>query len=157
MSSNNTVLLHGDEVSIDCWASWRDISCGVKRWEPCRVHRACGATLQAFDRAGWTFVLFDLPMTFVSDVIELRELRVQAVVGVLSEERDRAQPLALDIDIARPFEEASINDDLAETTNYADVLQIATKVATEAPSCCSKRWPTASPARSSRMTSGSPR
>jgi dihydroneopterin aldolase len=71
------------------------------------------------------------PMTFVSDVIELRELRVQAVVGVLSEERDRAQPLALDIDIARPFEEASINDDLAETTNYADVLQIATKVATE--------------------------
>jgi FolB domain-containing protein len=71
------------------------------------------------------------PRTFVSDVIELRELRVQAVVGVLSEERDRAQPLALDIDIARPFEEASINDDLAETTNYADVLQIATKVATE--------------------------
>jgi FolB domain-containing protein len=71
------------------------------------------------------------PKTFVSDVIELRELRVQAVVGVLSEERDRAQPLALDIDIARPFEEASINDDLAETTNYADVLQIATKVATE--------------------------
>jgi dihydroneopterin aldolase len=67
----------------------------------------------------------------VSDVIELRELRVQAVVGVLSEERDRAQPLALDIDIERPFEEASLNDDLAETTNYADVLQIATKVATE--------------------------
>jgi 7,8-dihydroneopterin aldolase/epimerase/oxygenase len=71
------------------------------------------------------------PRKFVSDVIELRELRVQAVVGVLSEERDRAQPLALDIDIERPFEEASINDDLAETTNYADVLQIATKVATE--------------------------
>jgi FolB domain-containing protein len=71
------------------------------------------------------------PRKFVSDVIELRELRVQAVVGVLSEERDRAQPLSLDIDIERPFEEASINDDLAETTNYADVLQIATKVATE--------------------------
>ena len=67
----------------------------------------------------------------MNDVIELRELRVQAVVGVLSEERDRAQPLAFDIDVARPFEEASINDDLAETTNYADVLQIATKVATE--------------------------
>jgi 7,8-dihydroneopterin aldolase/epimerase/oxygenase len=67
----------------------------------------------------------------VNDVIELRELRLQAVVGVLSEERDRPQPLALDIDIARPFEEASINDDLSETTNYADVLQIVTKVATE--------------------------
>jgi dihydroneopterin aldolase len=67
----------------------------------------------------------------VNDVIELRELRVSAVVGVLSEERDRAQPLAFDIDVARPFEEASINDDLTETTNYADVLQIATKVASE--------------------------
>jgi dihydroneopterin aldolase len=68
---------------------------------------------------------------FVSDVIELRELRVQAVVGVLEEERDRAQPLALDIDVARPFEGASLHDDLAEATNYADVLQIATTVATE--------------------------
>lgn len=67
----------------------------------------------------------------MNDVIELRELRVSAVVGVLSEERDRAQPLAFDIDVARPFEEASINDDLTETTNYADVLQIATKVASE--------------------------
>lgn len=67
----------------------------------------------------------------MNDVIELRELRVSAVVGVLSEERDRAQPLAFDIDVARSFEEASINDDLAETTNYADVLQIATKVASE--------------------------
>jgi dihydroneopterin aldolase len=53
------------------------------------------------------------------------------VVGVLGEERNRAQPLTFDIDIVRPFEEASINDDLAETTNYADVLQIATKVATQ--------------------------
>jgi len=40
----------------------------------------------------------------VSDVIELRELRVSAVVGVLSEERDRPQPLAFDIDIERPME-----------------------------------------------------
>jgi FolB domain-containing protein len=75
--------------------------------------------------------LWTCPRTFVSDVIELRELRVSAVVGVLSEERDRAQPLAFDIDVVRPFEVASINDDLAETTNYADVLQIATKVASE--------------------------
>jgi FolB domain-containing protein len=55
----------------------------------------------------------------VSDVIELRELRLSAVVGVLREERDRAQPLALDIDVHRPFEEAAMNDDLSETTDYA--------------------------------------
>ena len=35
----------------------------------------------------------------MSDVIELRELRLSAVVGVLTEERDRAQPLVFDIDM----------------------------------------------------------
>lgn len=69
------------------------------------------------------------PKTPVSDQIELRELRVSAVVGVLSEERDRAQPLAFDIDIARPFEEAAMNDDLTETTNYAEILRLTATVA----------------------------
>ena len=68
-------------------------------------------------------------MSPMSDVIELRELRVGAVVGVLAEERDRAQPLAFDIDIVRAFEAASMSDDLAETTNYAEILTLATRVA----------------------------
>ena len=67
----------------------------------------------------------------MSDVIELRELRLGALVGVLAEERLRAQPLALDIDIARAFQAAAMSDDLAETTNYAEVLALATRVATE--------------------------
>jgi dihydroneopterin aldolase len=71
------------------------------------------------------------PKTPVSDVIELRELRVSAVVGVLSEERDRPQPLAFDIDIERPMEVAAMNDDLTETTNYAELLSITTTVARE--------------------------
>jgi dihydroneopterin aldolase len=65
----------------------------------------------------------------VSDVIELREVRVVAIVGVLAEERERPQPLAFDLDIVRPFEGASINDDLAETTNYAEILALITRVA----------------------------
>jgi dihydroneopterin aldolase len=65
----------------------------------------------------------------VSDVIELRELRVSAVVGILSEERDRTQPLAFDIDIERPMEEAAMNDDLADTTNYAAILRLTVTVA----------------------------
>ena len=65
------------------------------------------------------------------DVIELRELRCLAVVGVLSEERDRPQPVAFDLDIERPFEEAALSDDLAETTNYAEVLALVTEVAGE--------------------------
>lgn len=64
-------------------------------------------------------------------MIELRQLRTSAIVGVLAEERERPQPLEFDIDIERPFEEAALNDDLSETTNYAEVLTLATQVATE--------------------------
>jgi 7,8-dihydroneopterin aldolase/epimerase/oxygenase len=67
----------------------------------------------------------------VNDVIELRELRCSAIVGVLAEERDRAQPLVFDLDLVRPFEEAALNDDIGETTNYADVLNVTVRTATE--------------------------
>lgn len=67
----------------------------------------------------------------MTDVIELRELRVSAVVGVLAEERDRPQPLVFNLDIERPFEAAAINDDLSETTNYAEVLTMTERVARE--------------------------
>jgi FolB domain-containing protein len=67
----------------------------------------------------------------VNDVIELRELRCSAIVGVLAEERERAQPLVFDLDLVRPFEEAALNDDIAETTNYADVLSATVRTATD--------------------------
>jgi len=67
----------------------------------------------------------------VSDRIELRELRCSAVVGVLVEERERAQPLVMDIDIERPFARAVEHDDLKATTNYAEVLSLATRVAVD--------------------------
>jgi len=67
----------------------------------------------------------------VSDVIELRGLRSSAIIGVLAEERERPQPLEFDIDIERPFEEAAMNDDIAETTNYATILSLATSVAAQ--------------------------
>lgn len=67
----------------------------------------------------------------MKDVIELRELRVDAIVGVLDRERRRAQPLAFDIDLHRSFALAAKNDDLTKTTNYAAILTLATKVAVE--------------------------
>ncbi len=67
----------------------------------------------------------------MSDRIELRGLRCSVVVGVLAEERDRAQPIEIDLDLVRPFEAAAISFDLSETTNYADVLTLAERVATE--------------------------
>ena len=67
----------------------------------------------------------------MNDVIELRDLRASVVVGVLAEERTRAQPIVFDVDLSRSFEAAAINDDIAETTNYADVLALCVRVATE--------------------------
>ena len=67
----------------------------------------------------------------MNDVIELRDLRCSAIVGVLAEERDRAQPLVFELELVRPFEEAALNDDIAETTNYADVLSLTVRTATE--------------------------
>jgi len=67
----------------------------------------------------------------VSDVVEVRDLRVSTIVGVLSEERERPQPLSIDLDLHRPFEAAAMSDDIAETTNYAAVITLATRVATE--------------------------
>ena len=43
----------------------------------------------------------------MSDVIELRELRVSAVVGILPQERTQAQPLVFDLDIERSFKKAA--------------------------------------------------
>ncbi|MHB2028270.1 MAG: dihydroneopterin aldolase [Acidimicrobiales bacterium] len=65
----------------------------------------------------------------MSDVIEIRGLRCSAIVGVLREERDRAQPLTFDIDVERPFEAVAMNDDISATTNYADVADVAVNVA----------------------------
>ena len=67
----------------------------------------------------------------MSDLIELRKLRCSAVVGVLAEERERAQPLVFDIDLARSFDEAAARDDVGATTNYASVLALVVQVATD--------------------------
>ena len=55
----------------------------------------------------------------MNDVIELRELRCSAVVGVLAEERDRAQPLSFDLDLVRPFAEAAISQLPSGPGNHA--------------------------------------
>ncbi len=67
----------------------------------------------------------------MSDHIEIRGLRCTVIVGVLAEERDRAQLIEIDLDLERPIEGAAISDDLAETTNYAEVLSLARRIATE--------------------------
>jgi dihydroneopterin aldolase len=58
-------------------------------------------------------------------------MRVRAIVGVLPEERERQQPLIVDIELERPFQAAAMDDDLAATTNYAEVLVLAERVIIE--------------------------
>ena len=52
------------------------------------------------------------------DCIQLRALRVVCVVGVLPEERERAQPLELDVDVYFDLAAAGKSDDLRDTCDY---------------------------------------
>jgi dihydroneopterin aldolase len=60
----------------------------------------------------------------VGDVIELRGLRLTAVVGVLPEERERAQPLELDLDVVVDHRAAGESDDLADTVDYGALCDL---------------------------------
>jgi 7,8-dihydroneopterin aldolase/epimerase/oxygenase len=67
----------------------------------------------------------------VNDVIELRDLRCEVIVGVLPDERHTPQPVSMDIDVERPFARAAATDDLAATTNYAEIVSLAVTTATD--------------------------
>jgi dihydroneopterin aldolase len=60
----------------------------------------------------------------VSDSINLRGLRVVSICGVLPEERERAQPFSLDLDLTVDLSAAGKSDDLADTVNYAAVADL---------------------------------
>lgn len=56
-----------------------------------------------------------------ADRIELRGLRLSALVGVLPEERERTQPVELDLDIELPLDRAGQSDDLSDTVDYGEI------------------------------------
>ena len=64
----------------------------------------------------------------MTDRIELRGLRVAGICGVLPEERERPQPLEVDLDLVADLSEAGRTDHLAATVDYgrvcADVDQV---------------------------------
>jgi dihydroneopterin aldolase len=57
----------------------------------------------------------------VDDRIELRGLRLVGIVGVLPEERSRAQPLELDVDLVVDMTAAGRSDALTDTVDYGAV------------------------------------
>ena len=67
------------------------------------------------------------------DRIEVRGLRLLGVHGVLAEERGRAQPFEVDLDLEIDTAAASISDDLADTVDYAAAIATVAEVVGGAP------------------------
>ncbi len=65
------------------------------------------------------------------DRIEIRDLRVVGIHGVLPEEQARAQPFAVDVDVWLDTADAAASDDLADTVDYGALAEQATAVVTE--------------------------
>jgi dihydroneopterin aldolase len=67
-------------------------------------------------------------VTAITDRIEIRDLRVTGVHGVLAEERERPQPFAVDIVAWVDMTAAQQSDDLADTVDYGALAQTAADV-----------------------------
>jgi dihydroneopterin aldolase len=62
------------------------------------------------------------------DRIEIRDLRVVGIHGVLPEERERAQPFSLDIVAWVDMASAQQSDALSDTVDYGALAQVAADV-----------------------------
>ena len=59
-----------------------------------------------------------------ADVIELRGLRLVTLVGALPEERTRAQPLEVDLDVEADLSVAGTTDHLSDTIDYGGLCEL---------------------------------
>jgi 7,8-dihydroneopterin aldolase/epimerase/oxygenase len=65
------------------------------------------------------------------DRIELRGLRLLGICGVLPEERERAQPLEIDLDVEADLAPAGASDALADTLDYGALVTAVEAVVQE--------------------------
>ena len=65
------------------------------------------------------------------DRIHLRALRVVGIHGVLGEEKSRAQPFEIDLDLTVDLAPAAISDRLSDTVDYGEVARVAAAVVSE--------------------------
>lgn len=64
------------------------------------------------------------------DRLELRGLRVTAIIGALPEERERPQPLLVDLDAVADLTTAGRTDALDDTIDYGAMCRVAASVIT---------------------------
>jgi dihydroneopterin aldolase len=62
------------------------------------------------------------------DRIELRGLQLVGICGALPEERDRAQPLEVDLDAEVDLRRAGESDDLAHTVDYGALCDVVAAI-----------------------------
>ena len=62
------------------------------------------------------------------DQIEVRGIRAVGIIGVLAEEKERAQPFEVDLVIDCDLAEAGATDDLGATVNYGHAAELAVAV-----------------------------
>ena len=73
------------------------------------------------------------------DIIFLRELKIETLIGVYEWEKRVPQTLQIDLEIALPSSLACQTDNINDALNYADIVRdIQTAPAT---TTCWKRWP----------------
>ena len=63
-----------------------------------------------------------------TDRIELRGLVVTGICGALPEERERAQPLEVDLDVVADLSAAGASDDLGDTLDYGAITAAVERV-----------------------------
>lgn len=66
-----------------------------------------------------------------ADRIELRGLRAVGICGALPEERERPQPLEVDLDVAADLGAAGTSDDLVDTVDYGQLAEVVSVVVSE--------------------------
>lgn len=65
------------------------------------------------------------------DVMFLRDLRIQTIVGVWDWERQMPQTVSIDLEIAADIAKAAASDKLDDTVNYKAVAKDVTRVVTD--------------------------
>lgn len=64
------------------------------------------------------------------DLIKVTGLRALGVHGVLPEEKVRAQPFEIDLEMSVDLRGSGVSDDLDDTVSYADVIESVERVVT---------------------------
>ena len=67
----------------------------------------------------------------MADLIELRGLRLVGICGALPEERERAQPLEVDLDVEADLAPSGASDDLDDTIDYGALCDAVATVVSD--------------------------